>query len=906
MLELLDNNHGRTKIYIAPQCMACRTNSIINVARGTYPVQLEQFLTKKIAKVTLPEADLRAIQKHGGTFNTSHNPEKSYVTIGVDVMWLFVGDGNGGKSTLGLSTKWDTWSFTKSGTNWDLVFVTYRMPRAGTWDTHYYESIFGTMFMSKENAQAELSAKSIITVALLENDPRLEEIYKHLKLEDEHRARKEMWKSLNVDSRGVNNGVGIYAENVSNRDTNIDIYMDNDPTSDVFSGATRCNIMFGYKGRLCRECTAGFTMRKKECVRCASYDSTMTTAILGSFAALIIVLLVVLMVVHDAGSSSTSTVMKRILINHLQTIGLLMNFDLNWTPNLMSAFEFASAISSVGDDMIQLGCPLSALHHQCVDDKDSCGLPMDSEGEAMKPFYVGQMFFFFLPVIFMIPGAMYMVGSHYVCHAKEIALEEEESANEDMQRRIADLKNLRAKQLKAQQTEEGRRNFEETRKLRTEYNELLAEFHRAGFEDLEALSSEVADHHAIGRLRARDFIQYCNRKHIHLEDLFKEFDPDHTGSIAVSDFMLIVDNTLGEGACSDEDKLCVSELFAGDHDDDPETEDRVELVRLLSFGKTLRDRLKVMVVVICFLVYPTIARKVFQSLSCISNLYDGPSSAYLTQDLSVACDSAAHICYILFVALPVLIVFVLGFPLSILILVYRSILKHGWMDEKTMFRYAVFVSGYRKDHWYWEAIVCARKVLLSMIAVFLGRFGPELQFFFASLLLVSCMVMHIDAKPFANKQLNTIETAGLLILFLSLYNGMFFFWNLLDEDGLNVLAWITISINIYYAFWVVGAVCEDILHRHPMGKQVVGKCYNYHTSVSLFLLSVPFLLILIGLFMHDLCICRWSKHKRAEEERKKKLHRKTSSCKTCSTCKWAKDPRDILIIDRSSSVRCCR
>merc|ERR1711871_412763 len=192
---------------------------------------------------------------------------------------------------------------------------------------------------------------------------------------------------------------------------------------------------------------------------------------------------------------------------------------------------------------------------------------------AMKPFYVGQMFFFFLPVIFMIPGAMYMVGSHYVCHAKEIALEEEESANEDMQRRIADLKNLRAKQLKAQQTEEGRRNFEETRKLRTEYNELLAEFHRAGFEDLEALSSEVADHHAIDRL-------------------------------------------------GDEDKLCVSELFAGDHDDDPETEDRVELVRLLSFGKTLRDRLKVMVVVICFLVYPTIARKVFQSLSCISNLYD--------------------------------------------------------------------------------------------------------------------------------------------------------------------------------------------------------------------------------------------------------------------------------------------
>merc|ERR1711871_785176 len=499
---------------------------------------------------------------------------------------------------------------------------------------------------------------------------------------------------------------------------------------------------------------------------------------------------------------------------------------------------------------------------------------------AMKPFYVGQMFFFFLPVIFMIPGAMYMVGSHYVCHAKEIALEEEESANEDMQRRIADLKNLRARQRKLRDSEDGQKQFEETRKLRTEYNKLLAELHTYGIEDVEALSSQIADHHAIGRIRARDFIRYCSRNHIHLEDLFKEFDPDNMGSIAVSDFMLIVDNTLGEGAWTEEDKLCVSELFAGDHDDDPETEDRVELVRLLSFGKTLVDRLKVMVVVVCFLVYPTIARKVFQSLSCISNLYDGPSSSYLTKDLSVQCDSTAHICYILFVSLPVLIVFVIGFPVSILILVFRSIHFHGWMDEKTMFRYAVFVSGYRKDHWYWEAVVCARKVLLSMIAVFLGRFGPELQFFFGSLLLVSCMVMQIDAKPFSNKQLNTIETAGLFILFLSLYNGMFFFWNLLDEDSLLILAWITIAINIYYTIWVVGAVCEDMLHRHPSGKKIVGRCYNYHTSLSLVILSGPFLIILIGLSLHDLFTCKCIKHMHDKKKRELQSHRKTSSLPT--------------------------
>jgi hypothetical protein len=868
MIELLDNKHSRSKISIAAQCMACRSNSIVSVARGKFPVEVEVFLTKKIALVSLSNADLERIRGGGGNLSSVPNETAASsgntAKIGVDVMWLFDGV---------RKTEWDINSLTKAP-EWELVFVTYRMPRAGTWDTNYYESMFGSLFMTKDKAQAQMTELSEITVALLPNDPRLKEIENQLIFENAHRDRKSTWKRNNVNSRDV---AGVGGGNVSSGSASAEIFAGNHPMSDAFSGATRCNIMFGYTGRLCRECTAGFTMSKKECVRCGPYATVMSAAILGSFLGLIIVMFVVLMVVHDAGSSSVSTVMKRILINHLQTVALLMNFDLNWTPNLMSAFEFASSVSSVGDDLIQLGCPLSTMYHQCKSDPSQCGLPMDSLEEPMRPFYVGQMFFFLMPVIFMIPGAIYMVVTHYVCHAKALALEKNEAKGEDLQRTIANLKNLRSKQMKAQNTEEGRKNYEETRRLRTEYNMLLAELHKSGFHDVEALSGVVADHHAIGRLRARDFVQHCNRNHIHLENLFREFDPDHTGSIAVSDFMLIVDNTLGEGAWSEEDKLCVSELFAGDHDDDPETEDRVQLTRLLSFGKTLLDRLVVMMVTVCFLVYPTIARKVFQSISCISNLDDGPSFSYLTNDLSVPCDSVAHIMYVLFVPLPVLILFVIGFPVVILLFVLRSIKKHKWMDETTTYRYAVFVSGYRKDHWYWEVIVCMRKVLLSMISVFMGQYGPELQFFFASLLLVSCMVMHIDAKPFANKQLNTIETAGLGILFLSLYNGMFFFWNLLDEDGLNVLAWITISVNIYYAFWVMGAVCEDMLHRHPLGKKVVGRCYNYHSSLSLVILSGPFCLILLGLMFHSLVTCKCLKHQKAHMEREAHLHEKTSA-----------------------------
>merc|ERR1712178_547514 len=109
------------------------------------------------------------------------------------------------------------------------------------------------------------------------------------------------------------------------------------------------------------------------------------------------------------------------------------------------------------------------------------------------------------------------------------------------------------------------------------------------------------------------------------------------------------------------------------------------------------------------------------------------------------------------------------------------------MSETTSFRYAVFISGYRVKRWYWEGITCARKVLLSLVAVFLGSFGPERQFFFASLLLVLTMVFQLHMKPFENRQLNSLEASGIGFLWLTLYFGIFFYWQLLNDLELDVL-----------------------------------------------------------------------------------------------------------------------
>ena len=107
--------------------------------------------------------------------------------------------------------------------------------------------------------------------------------------------------------------------------------------------------------------------------------------------------------------------------------------------------------------------------------------------------------------------------------------------------------------------------------------------------------------------------------------------------------------------------------------------------------------------------------------------------------------------------------YIIGFPTTTIYLIWRS--KRGLAGSAKDQFHAVFISGYLR-FWFWEGVT-ARKVLLIVIAVFLGSYGPERQFFFASLLLVCTCVVQLHAKPFENLSLNALETSGVGFLWLT-------------------------------------------------------------------------------------------------------------------------------------------
>ena len=559
--------------------------------------------------------------------------------------------------------------------------------------------------------------------------------------------------------------------------------------------------------------------------------SVLVSGILGGF---VLTMAMVAAVVADAGSTSTAATLKRLLLNHMQMVAMLLHFDLNWSPSIKQFFSLLGAVSSVGDDLIQSGCILNS-----------------NDEINVRPFYITQVGFILMPCLILLPGTIFLIYQHGCgCCEKPMPTKNDENVH----RRIAELMRIRA-----QQSDGKHESLEEIAELRASYNHVLDELRTSGIVDVETASQALADSSAIARLRARDFMEHCRLERVNLRQWFREFDERNVGSIKVTDFIMIV-KSIGLH-WSEEDYTCVAGLFGdraarnGGGGVGYIRSGRVSLAKIMSFKKTFWDRWFVMLMTVCYVLYPTITRKVFDALSCRSGLMEGSSTSYLWEDLEISCTSAEHIAFLIFISTPGLLLYIIGFPGFSLLSLQTRLKKKGWTNDTTMFRYAVLMSGYKHERWYWEAVICMRKVLLTMTAVFLKNYGPELQFIFASLVLMIAVMFQVRERPFANKELNALENWSLGLLFVSLYLGLFFFWDLLGSAGKEFLGFIIIASNILYMVWLSGSLFREYMARHH-NKTTNWISQHLHTEnpLVLCLLSVPFGILLGCLSIFNVCL----------------------------------------------------
>ena len=164
----------------------------------------------------------------------------------------------------------------------------------------------------------------------------------------------------------------------------------------------------------------------------------------------------------------------------------------------------------------------------------------------------------------------------------------------------------------------------------------------------------------------------------------------------------------------------------------------------------------------------------------------------------------------------------MGFPLGLLFLLFRlkkrGALKHTDpnYDKRWVLRLGFLSAGYEDEYVYWEALVLARKALLSAAAVFLAHNGTTVQVVVAILILFVCYALQMKYEPLEHDWHDLMEERSLMFSNLILIGCLLA--NASDAEGdLSPTATVALSIFVFaitiYFFWTSVRMTLIGMHR---------------------------------------------------------------------------------------------
>jgi hypothetical protein len=144
----------------------------------------------------------------------------------------------------------------------------------------------------------------------------------------------------------------------------------------------------------------------------------------------------------------------------------------------------------------------------------------------------------------------------------------------------------------------------------------------------------------------------------------------------------------------------------------------------------LNRRIYVTACIITYFLYPTIVNLTFSLFNCTR--VEGTTDFYLRRDFTIKCWTSSHVIKAIMIGLPMMAVWVFGFPLFIFWKLFKS--RKALDETEVVFSHGLFFAGLSDHAYFWEIIVSnARKVifiicgsLLSPVNVTfkVGKTGP--------------------------------------------------------------------------------------------------------------------------------------------------------------------------------------
>jgi len=197
-----------------------------------------------------------------------------------------------------------------------------------------------------------------------------------------------------------------------------------------------------------------------------------------------------------------------------------------------------------------------------------------------------------------------------------------------------------------------------------------------------------------------------------------------------------------------------------------------------------RSRFFTIALTCMFAVYPALVIRSFELFNCEQISSSDESSVVLVSDMSQRCYEGTQLSYMMVLGIPMLIVYVLGFPIFCLTMLLKHKMnlpvfmrhrldltqKEKFQRQRRAMPLYLLYNGYKPEFYYFEIIVFARKIAVVVISVFVDQ---KFKFLLSVLLITVCMMLQLRCNPFQDFVANSAEFTSLLISFSIVVAGLF-------------------------------------------------------------------------------------------------------------------------------------
>jgi hypothetical protein len=203
-------------------------------------------------------------------------------------------------------------------------------------------------------------------------------------------------------------------------------------------------------------------------------------------------------------------------------------------------------------------------------------------------------------------------------------------------------------------------------------------------------------------------------------------------------------------------------------------------------------------VVIFFVVYPKLVNSTFSLFNCVEVL---PGEQWLRRDMGIRCWDYTHSLYALGLALPGIALWVLGIPLLVLFLLYRSRLTLHTPNIKL--RFGFLYMGYLPPYYFWEFVTLTRKIAVLSVLSFTSSSSVQLQALTVLIVLLLALLLQLRFQPFLSAELNRLEFKSILTSAVTLICGLYYLTSGLNAWLQLFLLVLIITANSYFLIsWV--------------------------------------------------------------------------------------------------------